>query len=275
MGRGLTSAKTNVAGFSLLCLAFCVPISARADWWSDRGHEIEHTVQHAGDAGADIVTLGENGRRRDRERAEAEQKRVEDQKLAAEREKSAKIQDLNSQIVLVDSFVANSEANITLADQIVEFDKHLQPLAQNELSRRARISANIEKVSDSHRKTQNDIQKLANVLASMNIDDHALVKAASSTQGQIVDAAAADRRVAEALAQHLQKTARLQSDTTKLGIDAIVAELKTSDLKALLETTTKSAVNVAALRAHLVNDKSGYASKAAGLRKQLAELGPI
>jgi len=79
---------------------------------------LNRSGSNAGKAGADVVTLGEEGRRRDRERAQAAEQQAKSAAEAAERERQLKIKATNDQIALLTAVLASTDANCELADNV-------------------------------------------------------------------------------------------------------------------------------------------------------------
>jgi hypothetical protein len=105
--------------------------SARADIWGDIGHAVETGVSGLGKAASDVVTLGEEGRRRDREAADQAKKRAEDQKRAAEQLRAERIQNLkNKNAQLAEMKIVLAGYNNTLLTLKTRFGSSMQMIQQ-------------------------------------------------------------------------------------------------------------------------------------------------
>lgn len=120
--------------------------------WFDEG------ISNLGKALADVVTLGEEGRRRDRERAEQERLQAEVAQVAAEEQRQLVIKAKQREIELLNvskSFL--SDINVTLSFQIASIKNHLTTLNNFEIS-----PDQWEKVANSNSKAYADaIKQLA------------------------------------------------------------------------------------------------------------------
>lgn len=104
---------------------------ARADIWGDIGHAVETGVSGLGKAAADVVTLGEEGRRRDREAADQAKKRAEDQQRAAEQLRDKEIQRLqNEKAHLTEMKIVLTGYETTLVSMKARFGSSMQMTQQ-------------------------------------------------------------------------------------------------------------------------------------------------
>lgn len=104
----------------LIPFVLCLVLAPNAHAWrlgeplsklaEDAGHDIEHGVQNLGKAAEDVVTLGESGRRRDKEAAEHAREMAEAQRQQAEHIRQEKIKQVDQQIASAKQTVVSLES---------------------------------------------------------------------------------------------------------------------------------------------------------------------
>ena len=239
-----------------------------AGWFDDNvTHPIGHAAANLGKAAGEVVSLGEIGRQRDRERAEAAEREARIQAEAAQRQRTDRINSTKDQIATLERITAALASNKSLAEEAWTLHDKIVTAGQSELVARARATADEERTADSLRKSREELAGLNNALTSLNYLDGQLEKTSSAQQEVAVEGTQAIE-----VARQLLRTADLDAASGGLYLDRAVRTLKTDNLKDLITTSIEARSLLAGLRSNLAEQMRTYSDQLAGKKNELASL---
>lgn len=268
------------AGMALSCL---VPIALagggnigpiRLPSAQEVGKAVEEGVSNAGKAAADVITLGEEGRRRDRERAEAQEREAAQARANAEALRRQKINDLSSSIQLLEGIVKSYDENKKLIDTLKSLHDKILVVGTAELEDRATSMAFLERLRDSRRKQSNDLKDLVQALSNLKVLDQNLYKSLESKDLPIVDADKSARAQAVSTARRILDTAIAEGETSTLYLTKAVEQLQTESLRSMVALSTQAKTILVTLDGQVATQRATYVANLDGKKKELAALGP-
>jgi hypothetical protein len=257
-----------LAGAALAVGAVVAPTPAHAFF-----RDIERGVANLGKAAADVITLGEEGRRRDRERAENARREAEAAAASAAREKAVRAAGLRDQITILERVVANIDTNSALVADVTSLHDQIIKLGQEELARRKTADAQIERAADASRSAQRELTGLVGALDSLQFLDEQLLRSVNAPDSALVDAEKQARERALAAARQLIRTADLDNVSAGVYLDRAVKSLKTENLNTLVQMSANAQARLATVRANIVAQRSSFGNQLEGKRRELAALG--
>jgi len=236
------------------------------------GRTVEQTVAKAGSAAEDVVTLGEAGRRRDKERAEAEEKLAAERRANAETARLTKIASLTDQISVLDSITRSYGENQKIVDFLLTLHAQISAIGEAELTSRQKSFAWIERARDSRRKQSNDLKDLVQVLNNLAILDEKLYKAAQSKDAPITDSTKQSRTAALNAARSVIETAQAEGDTSQIYLTHALENLKTDELVNLVALSGKARTSLQSLKGKMQTQSASYSNMLEGKRNELKAL---
>lgn len=238
------------------------------------GKTVEEGVRNAGAAAAELVTLGENGRRRDRERAEAQEREAAQARASAEALRRQKINDLTSSVQLLEGIVKSYDENKKLIDTLKSLQERILLAGTVELEDRASSIGFLERLRDSRRKQSNDLKDLVQALGNLKVLDESLYKAVESKDLPIVDVDKSARAQAVSTARRILDTAIAEGETSTHYLSKAVEQLQTDSLRSMISLSTQSKTVLTTLDGQVVTQRATYVASLEGKKKELAALGP-
>lgn len=238
------------------------------------GKAVEEGVSNAGKAAADIVTLGEEGRRRDQERAEVQEREATQARVNAEALRRQKINDLSSSIQLLEGIVKSYDENKKLIDTLKSVHDKILVAGTAELADRASSMAFLERLRDSRRKQSNDLKDLVQALSNLKVLDQDLYKSLESKDLPIIDADKSARAQAVSTARRILDTAITEGETSTLYLSKAVEQLQTESLRNMVALSTQAKTILVTLDGQVATQRATYVANLDGKKKELAALGP-
>ena len=269
--------------FTGLALTFFVPIALagggkigpiRLPSAQEVGKAVEEGVSNAGKAAADVITLGEEGRRRDRKEAEEREREAAQARANAEAMRRQKINELTSSIQLLEGIVKSYDENKKLIDTLNSLHEKILLAGMAELKDRASSIAFLERLRDSRRKQSNDLKDLVQALGSLKVLDQSLYKALESKDLPIVDADQSARDQAVLTARRILDTASAEGETSTLYLTKAVEQLQTESLSCMVALSTQAKTTLVTLDGQVASQRATYLANLDGKKKELAALGP-
>lgn len=270
----------TIAGMALSCLVQTALAGGgnigpvRLPSAQEVGKAVEEGVSNTGKAATDLVTLGEEGRRRDRERAEAQEREAAQARASTEALRRQKINDLSSSIQLLEGIVKSYDENKKLIDTLKSLHDKILVVGTAELESRATSMAFLERLRDSRRKQSNDLKDLVQALSNLKVLDQNLYKSLESKDLPITDADKIARAQAVSTARRILDTAIAEGETSTLYLTNAVEQLQTESLRSMVALSTQAKTILVTLDGQVVTQRATYAANLDGKRKELAALGP-
>lgn len=241
---------------TLAAAAVFVTFDASAKGW------LEKTWNGLADAAHDVVTFGGYGRDRDRERAEAELRRIVEAKEAAERLRQAKIEALLKDVALLRDVTRAFESSARAVREVIELQDKILSAASTELAARAQAYTLVESVRDYLRKDGNDMLEILTALNSVPFLTEGDLTATFGPPGQ--------RDISKMKALKARQQVVVNSIKTKVDVvqksgateavylEQVLGRIKTDGVKAVVGLAQDSRVRLQNLRTALEASRKTY-----------------
>ena len=238
------------------------------------GKEIEKGVSNLGKAAADVVTLGEVGRERDRERAEADEKVKAAQREGIEKLREREIISTKDQIALIKQIDHYFNDAQELVNEMWTYYDNILQLGVKEIKNREASSKLIDWLADSTTKSDIDIRNLSNTLFFLQSTNDKLLDALSKNKNNDLQNSAqqSSKEYIESAAKQL-RTASTQLETSKLYLSEL-NKLKTEVLLSLVKDIVNVRSLIAELRTKIEKQREDFKLQLEAQEKRLKELEP-
>ena len=241
----------------------------------EAGKKIEKGVSNLGDAAADVVTFGEAGRKRDTERAKADERVKDAQKEAVEKLREHEILSIKEQIALlkqVDNYFSDAQE---LVNKMWTYYDNILQLGVKELKNREASSRLIDWLADSTRKSDIDIKILSNTLFFMQSVNDKLLDTLSKKRNNDLQSEAqqSTKGYIESAAKQL-RTASTQLETSNLYLSEL-NKLRNEVLLSLIKDVINVRSLTGDLRTRLEKQREDFKLQLEVQEKKLKELETI
>lgn len=231
------------------------------------GGFLEKAWNGLADAAHQVVTFGGAGRERDKERAEAELRRVTEAKEAAERLRQAKIEALLKEVALLRDVTRSFESSAQAVRKVGQLQEQILLVSSAEIAARGQAFSLVEKVRDWLRSDKNDMLEIITALNAVPFLTDADL---TETFGRPNEGDAARLEVLKVKQQAVIDALKAKVDivaksgvTETVFIEQALTRMKTEGLTAIVGFAQSSRVRLAHLGTMLEASRKTY-------RKQLA-----
>lgn len=231
------------------------------------GGFLENAWNGLADAAHQLVTLGGAGRERDRQRAEAELRRVTEAKEAAERLRQAKVEALLKDVALLRDVTRSFESSAQAVLKVGQLQEQILLVASGEIAARGQAFALVEKARDWLRSDKNDMLE---ILTALNAVPFMTDADLTATFGRPNERDTAKLEVLKAKQQVVVDALKAKVDvvaksgvTETVFLEQALTRIKTEGLTAIVGLAQSSRVRLAHLGTVLEVSRKTY-------RKQLA-----
>jgi hypothetical protein len=252
------------ARVSLMVLILGASVSAHADIWGDIGESYRKAV----DGASDVLTLGEHGRRRDREWAENQARLDEERAAAATRERQARIVSIKEQQRILRQAVKNWTQLEKLIAPVIQWQDAVTNLMRQITENDIRINVDLTTASEEERARARDADVVVQILSRIS-----KLNATPST-----DSAANQEtvRTIEASISMLKDIADERSQSiSELIEDSIQHSTRSHEaIRKITEDLVDQRLRLSQISQYVANIKREYVAQSRALASERAQIDP-